>query len=44
MGSPPEDTGIPVAELRVAANGEGPSRREEHLELEGVPKILLFRN
>ena len=38
--SPPEDTGIPVAELRVVANGEGPTRRAEHVELEGcVPKI-----
>ena len=37
---PPEDTGIPVAELRVVANGEGPTRRAEHVELEGcVPKI-----
>ena len=34
-GSPPEDTGVPVAELRVVANGEGPTRREEHVELEG---------
>ena len=43
MGSPPEDIGIPVAELRVAANGEGPSRREEHVELEG-PGRCRFAN
>ena len=43
MGSPPEDIGIPVAELRVAANGEGPSRREEHVELEG-PGPCRFAN